>query len=215
VGLIILALLLALFSVPPLRAAVLEVLQLGAVRIFLSEPTPTVSSPATTTPLSARTPVTTPPSPPPTPSADLLNLAGETTLAEAQAQVDFPIRLPTEPLDLGSPDKVYLQDLNGPVVILVWLDPDQPERVRLSLHQFGPNTLAGKGAPQTLQETTVHDHPALWVSGPHLLQVRGQEYDLIRLVEGKVLIWVEGDLTYRLETEGSLEEAVRMAESLR
>ena len=215
VAIVIVLLLLILFTVPPIRAAVLEVIRLGAVRIFLTEPTPT-TIPPTATPVAATTQTATAP-PPTRPSplpASLLNLAGETTLAEAQAQVDFPLRLPTEPTDLGPPDKVYLQDLNGPVVILVWLDPDRPGGVRLSLHYLSPNTLAGKSVPQTLQETTVHDQPALWVTGPHLLQIEGQSYDLIRLVAGNVLIWTEGEITYRLETDVSLEEAVQIAESL-
>jgi hypothetical protein len=38
--------------------------------------------------------------------------------------------------------------------------------------------------------------------------------DFIRLIEGNVLIWTEGDLTYRIETDLSLEEAIRIAESL-
>jgi hypothetical protein len=36
-----------------------------------------------------------------------------------------------------------------------------------------------------------------------------------RLVEGHVLIWADGSLTYRLETELPLDEALRIAESLR
>jgi hypothetical protein len=35
------------------------------------------------------------------------------------------------------------------------------------------------------------------------------------LIEGHVLIWTEGEITYRLETDMPLEEAVRVAESLR
>ena len=38
---IMLALLAGLMAVPPVRAAVVEFLRLGAVRIFLAEPTPT------------------------------------------------------------------------------------------------------------------------------------------------------------------------------
>ena len=43
------------------------------------------------------------------PGPILLNLAGATTLAEASDGVDFTIRLPTYPADLGPPDQVYLQ----------------------------------------------------------------------------------------------------------
>ncbi len=35
------------------------------------------------------------------------------------------------------------------------------------------------------------------------------------LVEGHVLVWVEDEITYRLETDLNLEEAIRIAELLR
>jgi hypothetical protein len=35
------------------------------------------------------------------------------------------------------------------------------------------------------------------------------------LIEGHVLIWKEGDITYRLETDLPVEEAVKIAESLK
>jgi hypothetical protein len=147
-----------------------------------------------------------------------LDLAGATTLAEAQAQVNFSIRLPVYPEDLGQPDRVFFQRIGGPAVVLVWLDDTQPDRVRLSLHQLGPGTFAEKGNPGQVQETTVNGQRAIWAEGPYVLQFRqGRrvDFDLRRLVEGRVLIWVEGQITYRLESSLSMEEAVRVAESLR
>lgn len=185
----------SLLAVPQVRAAVVEFLQLGAVRIFLAQPVPTVQP----------TPVMAP---------SLLGLAGETSLAEARTQVDFPIRLPTYPAELGPPDRVFQQDFDGPVVILVWLKPEDPGQVWFSLHLMGPDTFAGKGAPQTVTETMVNGRPALWLEGPHLLQLSDGDYALRRLVEGHVLLWTEGQLTYRLETDLPLAEAVRVAESL-
>lgn len=219
-----------LLAVPQVRAAVVQFLQIGAIRIFLAEPTPTMAPTLTPSPSplppAVATPASTPTGEPPaatpqrtpTPLSSVLDLAGETTLAEAQAQVDFPIRLPTYPLDLGPPDRVFLQDLSGPVVVLVWLDPDQPGRVRFSLHQLGPGTFGQKFEPPLVRETTVHGEPALWTEGPYLLQFQrgGQTtYDTRRLVTGHVLVWVEDGITYRLETDLSLEEALQIAESLR
>ena len=205
-------LLVILLAVPPVRAAILEALRLGAVRIFLTEPTPTV----TPTPPSAASPLPPPtPRPSPTPLASLLDLAGETTLAGAQAQVNFPIRLPAEPPDLGPPDRVFRQHVGGTVLVLVWLDPDDPGRIRLSLHHLGSGAIVEKVQPRVIRETTVHGRPALWTQGPYLLQLRTGEVDLRRLIDGNVLIWTEGEITYRLETDLSLAEAVRMAESLR
>ena len=202
-----------LLAVPPVRAAVLEVLRFGAVRIFLIEPTPVPTLPPPTDGHAAR-PMATP-RPTPTPLASLLDLAGETTLAEAEAQVDFPIRLPGYPPDLGPPDQVFLQDFDGPLLVLVWLAPGQPARVRLSLHQLGPGTFAGKGAPTVIEETSVNDKPALWLEGEHLLTLRNGNFGPRRLVYGHVLLWAEDQITYRLETDLTLEEAVRVAESVR
>lgn len=214
-----------LLAVPQVRAAVLEFLQIGAVRIFLVEPTPTATPPVT--PLPAATPPVTPaaapsptatPRPTPTPLVSVLDLAGETTLAEAETRAGFPIRLPAQPPDLGPPDRVFLQDLGGPVVVLVWLEPGRPEAVRLSLHMLGPGTAGQKFEPPVVQETTVNGRPAVWTEGPYLLQFqRGRrvDFDTRRLVEGHVLLWVEGEITYRLETDLPLAAAVRIAESLR
>lgn len=203
-----------LLAVPQVRAALVEYLQIGAVRIFMVEPTPSPTSlPSTTAP---ELPTVTP-RPSPTPLASLLDLAGETTLAEAEKQAGFSIRLPVYRADLGPPDRVFFQDLGGPVVVLVWLDPDRPDQVRFSLQELGPGTFAEKGNPGLVRETLVNGQQAIWAEGPYLLQFRrgnSLEYDLRRLVDGHVLIWAEGKVTYRLESNLSLEEAINVAESL-
>lgn len=201
-GLVALLLLGGLVAVPSGRAALLEFLQLGSIRIFLNEPTPTATSrPVTTTP-------------PATPLSSVLDLAGETTLEEAQASFGIPIRLPAYPTELGGPDRVFVQDFGGPAVILVWVEPDQPETVKLSLHLLGPNTFAQKLQPRLIETTSVNGQPALWTQGPYLLQFQ-TGLDSGRLVDGQTLIWTEGAVTYRLETGQPLAEAIRMAESLR
>jgi hypothetical protein len=197
---ILLALLTGLLAVPRIRAAMVELLNLGAIRILLGEPTPT--------------PASTPAGVAPTTLPSLLDLAGETTLAEARAQAGFPLRVPTYPPNLGPPDRVFLQRLCGPVVVLVWLDREQPERVNLSLHQLGVDTFGEKVQPPVVEETTVGGQLALWTEGPYLLQVWNGDAVLRRLVEGHVLVWVEDEITYRLETDLNLEEAIRIAESL-
>jgi hypothetical protein len=205
----ILLVLAGLLAVPQVRAAVVEWLQLGAVRIFLVEPTP--SPTPTPLPTTASATPTATPLPSPTPLASILDLAGETTLAEAQAQVDFPVRLPA---GLGPPDLVFLQDLDEPAVILVWLDPANPRQVQLSLHQLSSGALVEKGQPVVIEETTVNGEQALWTTGPYILRSRSGDYSFRRLIDGHVLIWVENTITYRLETALSLEEARRIAESL-
>ena len=208
-------------AIPPVRAAVLEFLRIGAIQINLVEPTATPAPTSTPIPAAAAKPTAAPsptPRPSATPAQSVLDLYGETTLDKAQAAFPAPIRLPTYPDDLGLPDHVFLQDLDGPVVVLVWMDRDEPSRVRLSLHILAPGTFALKGRPTTLRETTVHGNPALWTTGPYMLQFRRGavgDYDARRLVQGNVLLWTEGRYTYRLETDLSMDEAVKVAESLK
>ncbi|MCC7352994.1 MAG: hypothetical protein IT330_04490 [Anaerolineae bacterium] len=194
-----------LLAVPQVRATVVEFLRVGVVRIFLTQPTPAATrlpGGQTGTP----------------PLVSVLDLVGETTLADAEVRFGSPIRLPTYPSDLGPPDRVFFQDMGGPMIVLAWLDRERPERARLSLHLLSPEVFAEKIRPQIVQETTVHDARALWTEGPHLLQFRRGNatfYDNRRLVQGNTLIWTDGGLTYRLETDLPLAEAVRIAESLR
>jgi len=184
-----------LLAVPQVRAAVLEVLNIGAIRILTGQPT---NVPDTT-------PVVVP---------SLADLAGEMSLGEAQAEAGFPVRLPGYPPDLGPPDRVFSQQWGGPVVILVWFDPEQPDRVRLSLHQLGPGTYGEKFQPPVVVETSVNGRPALWTEGGYLLQLRNGQAEVRRLVGDHVLIWTEGAVTYRLETDVEMEEAIRIAESV-
>jgi hypothetical protein len=204
-----LLLLAALLAVPEARAAAIRLLQIGVVRIRV-EPAPTAISPTATVA-------------PPAPVAPTdLGLAGETTLADAARLVDFAIRLPAYPADLGPPDQVFLQDLAGEALVLVWRDPADPSQTRMSLEiltsrMFVEKVLYGDET-QILSETQVGDAPALWVRGRHFLMVRRdgrEEIELRRLVAGDVLIWTAGGLTYRLESRLDLEEARRVAESLR
>jgi hypothetical protein len=214
VALVILILALTLILVPPARAAILEFIQIGVVRIFQVEPPPApaptlsaVEGPALQIPLTA-TPVATF-----LPSA--LNLAGETTLSEAQSKVDFPILLPAYPSDLSGPDHVYLQDAGSPMLVLVWMDRAHPEKVRLSLDEIAPGSWTlQKFQPRVLEETKVNGQQAVWTEGPYMLQVSNSNFELKRLVEGHVLIWTQGEITYRLETDLTLEEATKIAESL-
>src|SRR5262249_9526241 len=101
-----------LLLVPQARAGVQILIRLGAVRIGLAQESPAAKKP----PMPGATPA-------PTPLASPLDLAGATTLAEAQQQIPFPIRLPAYPPTLGPPQHVFLQSFEGPVVALVWVDP--------------------------------------------------------------------------------------------
>jgi len=191
--------LLALLLVPIARAGVEAAL--GAVHIRWAPPT------------------TAPGRPTPTLLPSVLDLAGETTLAEAQRKAGFAIRLPSYPPELGAPQHVFFQNLGGPAVVLVWTDPQQPSRVRMSLQALSSDAFVWKVQPQKVEQTSVHGKLALWLTGPYVLQYRyGAQisYDVRYLVTGHTLVWVDEDgITYRLETDQPLPEAVRIAESLR
>jgi hypothetical protein len=69
--------------------------------------------------------------------------------------------------------------------------------------------------PRTVEMTQVNKQPAVWAEGPYILNMKNGGAENYRLIDGYVLIWEEGGLTYRLETDLSMEEAIRIAESLR
>ena len=211
---IILILFSSLMLIPPVRAAIIEFIQIGIVRIFRGTPTPPPlpngGPPSTMIPLTA-TPGPTLPSLIP----GLENLAGEMSLEEAGQTVDFPILLPSLPPNLGNPDRVFVQDADGEMAILVWLDPQQPGQVLMSLHFIPAGSWAiDKVEPTLIEETEVNGQRAIWTVGPYPLRLYNGDIEFTRLINGHVLIWTDNDITFRLETDVGLEEAIKIAESL-
>ncbi len=214
-----------LLAIPATRASLLEFLQIGSVRIFFVAtetplPAPTATLAAAGTPAPSATPRPTR-TPTPTPLLSVLDIAGQTTFAQAHDRVPFNLRLPAYPPDLGEPDIAFVQDLGGPAAVLVWLAPGDPSRVRLTLHFLTSAAVADKmldnGGPRTppsVETTSVNGRPAVWTTGPYVLFTRSGNLKEYRLIEGHVLIWTDGTLSYRLETSMSREDAVRTAESM-
>ena len=211
---VILILFSSLMLIPPARAAIIEFIQIGVVRIFRAEPTP-LAPPNQEIP-STVVPVTATPVPTSQPLIPILeNLAGEMTLDEAQKAINYPILLPSYPPDVGKPDRIFVQDADGKMTVLVWLDPQHPDQILMSLHFLPAGSWAIKKIePTHIQETTVNSQRAIWAIGPYPLRLSNGDLDFVRLIDGHVLIWEQGDITYRLETDLSLEEAVKIAESL-
>jgi hypothetical protein len=211
---VILILFASLMLIPPARAAIIEFIQIGIVRIFRAEPTPIIPpqqqipgtmAPGTVTALPTSQPLI----------PILERLAGERSLEGAQQLVDYPILLPSYPADLGPPDRIFVQDADGNMTILIWIDPEQPSQVLMSLHLIPPGSWAvDKMNPALVQETTVNGQRAVWAVGPYPVRFSNGNLDFVRLVEGHVLIWTDGAVTYRLETGLALEEAIKVAESL-
>ncbi len=196
---------------PDTREALAQLFGLRTVRILFITPPPTGA-------------VTPQPTSSPTPTLKPSVLCCETTLAEAQTYARFKILLPTE-----TPSRVYFQELpnipDAQQVVLVFGDPQSP---RWTLYE-ATNIVYGKlvfmyeksaALGTVLAETTVNGQRALWLSGaPHILvylDAQGQPVvGTERPVNADTLAWEQGDITFRLETKLSQEEAVRLAESLR
>jgi hypothetical protein len=216
IGLLVLVMA-VLFAVPSVRAEIIRFFQVGVVRIFPSTPTQTIGPAMPQSPITATPDIFTPVpgGNEPLYSVTISGLAGETNLEDARAKLPFPIRLPEYPTDLGPPNKIFLQD-DGKMVILVWSDSDNPERAHLSLHEIGPEGIVlSKYQPRVIQETQVDGVYAIWAQGPYLIQLTSGTYVFRRTVEGNTLIWEEDNITYRLESDLTLEETIRIAESLR
>jgi len=212
---IILILFSSLLSIPTARAAILEFIQIGIVRIFPRTVEPTVEAIRTATPESVITMTATPSLDSSTLIPALGEIAGRTTLAEAQQSTNYPILLPAYPPDLGEPDYVFVQNAEGEMTILVWLDPQRPEQVLMSLHFVPSGSWAiRKVEPTIIRETEVKGQRAIWTVGPYALILHNGDIDYTRLIDGNVLIWTDGNITYRLETDLPLEEAIKIAESL-
>ena len=215
---LIVVLLFSLMLIPPVRAAVLEFIQIGIVRIFpRPTDTPPLETPRTATPQSFAPVTATPYLESSTLLVDLSRLAGEKTLPQAQSLVSsyYPILLPTYPRDVGEPDRVFVQDADGAMTILFWFDPNDPEKVMLSLHIIPEGSWAiRKSEPVTIEETLVNGQRAVWAVGPYPLRYSNGDIDFTRLIDGHVLIWTDGNVTYRLESNLSMEEAIKVAESL-
>jgi len=117
---------------------------------------------------------------------------------------------------MGQPDYVYVQDAEGVMTILVWIDPQEPKHVTMSLHFIPAGHWAiNKFGPVEIQETEVNGQKAIWAVGPYPMIMSDGRLRVERLINGHVLIWEDRDLTYRLETDLSLEEAIKIAESLK
>ncbi|MEZ4737214.1 MAG: RNA polymerase sigma factor [Caldilineaceae bacterium] len=151
--------------------------------------------------------------------ASLFDLAGATTPAAAQQQAGFPLRLPTYPANLGAPDQVFVQQTNGWFVVLLWMEPTDPQQVRLVLYEVGPGVGLEKGMPTTLRETLVKGQAAIWIEGTHYLKQVSGDWAIVRFIDQEVLVWREviggQEITYRLETALPEAQALTIAESLR
>ncbi|MCI0712541.1 MAG: DUF4367 domain-containing protein, partial [Chloroflexi bacterium] len=117
--------------------------------------------------------------------------------------------------DLGSPNHVYLQETPLPMVILVWDEPVSLNTRWLILYIINSRDVFFKFTPNEPDYTRVNEGQAAWLTDPHLMEyVERSSGGVRREIDANVLIWEEGAITYRLEGELSLDEAIQIAESL-
>ncbi|HVH64701.1 MAG TPA: hypothetical protein VM674_01600 [Candidatus Acidoferrum sp.] len=155
-----------------------------------------------------------------------LDLGQRTTLDAAQSVVSFKIVVPP---DLGAPDAVYVRtDIPGGEVALAYKPRPGIPMVRetqlgLLVTEFrgdlNPNLFQKTLGPDTkLVETSVHGEDAWWIEGqPHevIVQTSANNYTQEQLrLAANTLIWSHAGVTYRIESDLSQADAMRVAAGL-
>jgi hypothetical protein len=189
-------------AIPPARAAVLDWLGFGSVRIVREEPRPSRFGQA-------------------------LALGDPVTLARAQRAL--PVRVPEE---LGRPDAVYLYDhpAMGPRVDLVYrarpgLPASSNTGAGLLITEFravaSPYIEKSAGEGAKVERLTVDGDPAFFISGaPHgfaytVPDTENTNFEQQRLAGNTLLVDRSDGILLRIEGDISRDRAVEIAESMR
>lgn len=182
---VILALAAASIVSPAVRATVLDVLRFAGVELR-SEPGPPVRQQSL--------------------------LPGERTvdLGEARRSVTFPVSVPAA---LGPPDEVHVSD--GRVVSLIYrTGPVRLDEFDGTLDPAFEKFLGMSGG----ERVNVGGAQGVWIDGPHEVMYVDRagvwRTETARLA-ARTLVWQQGDVTVRLEGEFTLEQALKVAMSLR
>jgi hypothetical protein len=187
---------------PPVRAALLEVLRIGSVRVHEGPAPPSGQS-----------------SLPEQPGMDA------TTLAAARRSAAFRVLVPTG--RFADPDDVLAEP--GPRRTYVALryrpgpgrPPAGPSGVAVQIDEIAGDSTRfldkylDRAAARSVQ---VGDAPGVWIDGPHELIVADRSgavrFEPARL-SARTLVWQRDGVTLRLEGDLSLPEAVAVATSMR
>jgi hypothetical protein len=163
------------------------------------------------------------------PLGEGLFLGRRVSLADAQTSVPYRVVVPALP-ELGSPDEVYVDARIGDgIVSLVYrsrpgFPPAAETGAALLITQFRARIddeviekkLLGTGT--VIESVTVDGKDGFWLEGrPHVLYFldpSGLRFEETVRLAGNVLLWERGHVTLRIEGEISLEEAIRIAESM-
>jgi hypothetical protein len=147
------------------------------------------------------------------------------SLAEAQDAASFSVLLPQRQ---GEPDEVYLRrDDDGTVVSMLYRAGDGLPQigttgVGMLLMEFRSTTQTPDIAKRAMGDgtfvvTSVDGRDAFWITNGQLIVAPpdlGEAQPAFSRRSGNVLIWSDGQVTYRLETMLDLDAALRIAGSL-
>jgi hypothetical protein len=184
----------ALLAVPSTRSAILDWFGLDGVAIERVETLPEVP-----------------------PGADL-RLGEAVSLEEAERRMGYDVRLPRE---LGAPDAVYVRrEFPLSIVSAVYAEGAHTELVLTQFPGGVRNVFVKKFVEPdtTVVPVTLEGGRGFWIEGaPHVVAwvdkdgvVRNQELALA----GNVLLWQDGDRTFRLEGAQTLRQALKIAASI-
>jgi hypothetical protein len=161
-------------------------------------------------------PEAAPSGPPVAPSS----LGDPVPLAAVEEAVGFDVAIPAG----RAPDAAYVSDALDRAAILAWrADERSPELpgtpwglVVVELARGDDEVLVKEvQAFDDTEEVELDGEPAFWIDAPHELLVVTEDGAERFRVDGNVLIWEAGGITYRLETPLGLAEALEVAASFR
>ncbi len=142
------------------------------------------------------------------------------SISQAQAAVRFAVALPSGP----APDESYvfrtLFHRNG--VLLAWRASDRYPAVSgtpwgLALMELTGDEEVVLKSVQSFEDVhaaVVDGRRAYWIPSPHTLEIQTAGGSKSYRVEGNVLVWQVGNVTYRLETSLGFDAALAIAGSI-
>jgi hypothetical protein len=200
----------ALIGLPDFRHAVADRLGVRGIKITFEDKTPT---------------------PAPSPVGTSLLLGDRVTLEEAKAAVPFKLKVPTMP-GVGEPDEVYVRTLpdgNQMVSFIYYPSDVLPQTAETGagalLMQFqtnGDTAMMGKGIAEggDIVAVTIDGREGYFITGPSNFVLAEDPSQIVccgsqySRPSGNVLLWEQGDVTFRLESWLDAVDSVDFAESL-
>ncbi|MEZ4518567.1 MAG: hypothetical protein R3C44_17685 [Chloroflexota bacterium] len=208
---VIALLVLGMLAVPQTRAAVRSLIaRIGAIQLFVDDASPTA------TPTTASQGVL-PAAPTPVPLALLAAAPGEPiALGALNEFAAFPVRLPDVKEPWGEPDSAVVHQVaNHSLLTLIWDDPRQPGHPYLTFSQTDIPQLAFKMvSADQVTWLQVQGHDGVWIQGPHTTGLLFDGTATDEQIASNVLLWSDDAMTYRIEGDIAMEDAIRLAESL-